>query len=48
MPSFSKECLGGFVGFQGVTIDPNAEVTFLQIFGTVRAPTEPPSPSENP
>src|SRR6202453_3672470 len=23
LPSFSKECLGGFVGFQGVTIDPN-------------------------
>jgi hypothetical protein len=23
MPSFSKECVGGFVGFQGVTIDPN-------------------------
>jgi hypothetical protein len=23
MPSFSKECLGGFVGFQGLAIDPN-------------------------
>src|ERR1700677_4354011 len=23
LPSFSKECLGGFVGFQWVTIDPN-------------------------
>jgi hypothetical protein len=23
MPSFSKECLGGFEVFQGVTIDPN-------------------------
>jgi hypothetical protein len=23
MPSFSKECLGGFAGLQGVTIDPN-------------------------
>jgi hypothetical protein len=22
-PSFSKECFGGFVGFQGVAIDPN-------------------------
>jgi len=27
MPSFSKECLGGFVGFQWVTIDPNQKVT---------------------
>ncbi len=25
MPSFSKECLGGFVGFQWVTIDPNVK-----------------------
>jgi hypothetical protein len=24
MPSFSKECFGGFVEFQRVTIDPNA------------------------
>jgi hypothetical protein len=23
MPSFSKECFGGFVEFQSVTIDPN-------------------------
>jgi hypothetical protein len=23
MPSFSKQCLGGFVGFQGLIIDPN-------------------------
>jgi hypothetical protein len=27
MPSNSKECLGGFVGFQEVTIDPNQKVT---------------------
>jgi hypothetical protein len=32
MPSFSKECLGGFVGFQGVAPAPNAEVMFLQTF----------------
>src|SRR6202041_1998196 len=33
MPSFSKECLGGFVGFQGVTIDPNLHFfCLLQIF----------------
>jgi hypothetical protein len=28
MPSFSKEKLGGFVGFQGLTIDPNANTRF--------------------
>ena len=34
LPSFSKECLGGFVGFQGVTIDPNLKIesVVLQIF----------------
>jgi hypothetical protein len=26
MPSFSKESLGGFVGFQGVTIDANQQI----------------------
>jgi hypothetical protein len=28
MPSFSKECVGGFVGFQGVAIDPNLQIFF--------------------
>jgi hypothetical protein len=32
MPSFSKECLGGFVGFQRLAIDPNIFLC-LQIFG---------------
>jgi hypothetical protein len=31
MPSFSKECFGGFVGFQEVTIDPNKKA-HLQTF----------------
>jgi hypothetical protein len=32
MPSFSKDCYGGFVGFQGLTIDPNGKVDPLLIF----------------
>jgi hypothetical protein len=28
MPSYSKECLGGFVGFQRLAIDPNEKVCF--------------------
>jgi hypothetical protein len=32
MPSFSKDCFGGFVGFQRVTIDPNQKSCIFQIF----------------
>jgi hypothetical protein len=32
MPSFSKESLGGFEGFQRVTIDPNQKSCIFQIF----------------
>jgi hypothetical protein len=28
MPSFSKECFGGFVGFQELAIDPNQKDRF--------------------
>jgi hypothetical protein len=38
MPSISKDCCGGFVGFQGLTIDPNGKVDPLLIF--VRAPAQ--------
>jgi hypothetical protein len=34
MPSFSKECLGGFVGFQWVTLAPNQNCSSPNIFGS--------------
>jgi hypothetical protein len=39
MPSFSKECFGGFVGFQGVTIEKNLFST-LQTFCAPRRPRD--------
>jgi hypothetical protein len=32
MPRISKECLGGFVGFQRLTIDPNQKVSLSKFF----------------
>jgi hypothetical protein len=42
MPSFSKECLGGFVGFQGLACPPNPMSMFLQAFSAPRRVKRPP------